>query len=93
MELSIPRRTRPLSDQLQQPGGALTDRTLAQRLIRRLEAEAQAQPGARFTVGCAPGIAKVADPLVRALADRFGARFSVSADPARPRDRFEVSTA
>jgi Ribonuclease G/E len=91
MELSIPRRTRPLFDQLQQAGGALTDRTLAQRLIRRLEAEGEAQPGARITASCAPAIAKAAEPFVRVLADRFGARFSVTADPARPRDRFEVS--
>jgi len=93
MELSIPRRTRPLSDQLQQAGGALTDRTLAQHLIRRLEAEAEAQPGARLAAACAPTVAKAAEPLVRALAERFGARFSVTVDPARPRDRLDVGPA
>lgn len=93
MELSIPRRTRPLADQLQQAGGALTDRTLAQHLIRRLETEAEAQPGARLAAACAPAVAKAAEPLVRALAERFGARFSVTADPARPRDRLDVGAA
>lgn len=92
MELSIPRRTRPLSEQLQQPGGGLTDRTLAQRLIRRLETEGAAQPGARLAALCAPSVAKAAGPLVVALAERMGARFTVTADPARVRDRFEVST-
>jgi len=91
MELSIPRRTRPLSDQLLQAGGLLTDRALAQRLIRRLETEGQAQPGARIAAACAPALAKAVEPFVRALAERFGARFSVTADAAWPRDRFEVS--
>jgi len=93
MELSIPRRTRPVADQLLQASGGLTDRTLAQHLIRRLETEAQAQPGARLVARCAPAVAKTAEPLVRALAQRFGARFEVSSDPARPRDRLEVGPA
>jgi Ribonuclease G/E len=91
MELSIPRRTRPLLEQLRQSDGALSDRTLAQRLIRRIEAEAQAQPGARLSAACAPGVAKAAEPLAAVLAARIGARFSINPDPARPRERFEVS--
>lgn len=91
MEISIPRRTRPVSDHLQEAGGALTDRTLAQRLLRRLESEAQAQPGARIAALCAPAVAKAAEPFVPALAARFGARFSLTGDPARSRERFEVS--
>ncbi|HEX7886183.1 MAG TPA: ribonuclease E/G, partial [Phenylobacterium sp.] len=93
MELSIPRRTRPLSDSLQQAGGALTDRTLAQRLVRRLESEAEAQPGSRIVAVCAPALSRAVERLVPTLADRFGARFSVTVDPARQRDRFEVSAA
>ncbi|MBU1377186.1 MAG: ribonuclease E/G [Alphaproteobacteria bacterium] len=91
MELSIPRRTRPLSEYLQLAGGALSDRALAQRLIRRFETEGAAQPGARLVATCAPGVTKAAEPLVRALAERMGARFAVTADPACPRDRVEVS--
>jgi Ribonuclease G/E len=91
MELSIPRRTRPLSEYLQQAAGALSDRTLAQRLVRRLETEGEAQPGARLAATCAPAIAKAAEPLVRALSERFGARFTVTSDPARARDRLDVS--
>lgn len=91
MELSIPRRTRPLSEYLQQAGDALNDRSLAQRLIRRFESEGAAQPGARLTAVCAPAVAKTAEPLVAALSARMGARFAVTADPARSRDRLEVS--
>jgi len=91
MELSIPRRTRPLSEYLQQADGTLSDRALAQRLLRRLETEGAAQPGARLTATCAPSVAKAAEPLVRALSDRMGARFTVTSDPARSRDRLEVS--
>ena len=90
MELSIPRRTRPVLEQLRRPDGALSDRALAQRLIRRLEAEAVAQPSARLNVACAPAIAAAAEPLGRVLAERIGARFVISPDPARPRDQFDV---
>ncbi|WP_293676916.1 ribonuclease E/G [uncultured Phenylobacterium sp.] len=92
MELSIPRRTRPVLEQLRRPDGALGDRALAQRLIRRLEAEATAQPGARLTAACAPAIAVAAEPLARLLAARIGARFAISADAARQREQFDVGT-
>lgn len=91
MELSIPRRTRPVSEYLQQAGGGLSDRALAQRLIRRLETEGRAQPGDRLSARCAPAVAKAAEPLVGALSERLGARFTVTADPAHPRDRLDVS--
>ncbi|MBL8770334.1 MAG: ribonuclease E/G [Phenylobacterium sp.] len=91
MEISIPRRTRPLSERLADARGALTDRTLAQRLVRRLEDEAAAQPGARLAAACAPDVAAAATPLIRALADRFGARFDLRPDPAHPRERFDVA--
>jgi Ribonuclease G/E len=90
MELSIPRRTRPLAEQLLRVDRALSDRTLAQRLIRRLETEAAAQPGARLSALCAPEVAAVAQPLVARLADRVGARVSITPDAGRPRERVEV---
>ena len=93
MELSIPRRTQPLLDQLRRVDGALSDRTLAQRLIRRLEAEAAAQPGARLSAASAPEIARAAAPLAAILAERIGARFAITPDPARPRDRIDVGVA
>jgi len=93
MELSIPRRTRPLLERLRRADGGLDDRALAQRLMRRLQAEAEAQPGARLAATCAPGVAQAAEPLARLLADRLGARFVIIADPARSRERLDVGAA
>ena len=93
MELSIPRRTRPLAEQLRRADGALSDRTLAQRLVRRLETEALAQPGSRITAICAPSVAGAADMFILALAQRFGARFTIKADPSRAREQIDVSAA
>jgi Ribonuclease G/E len=93
MELSLPRRTRPIAELLCREDGALSDRTLAQRLIRRLEAEAASQPGARLSARCAPDIAKAAAPLAKLLTEQIGARFAISPDPAQPRDRFDVGAA
>jgi Ribonuclease G/E len=93
MELSIPRRTRPLLERLRRADGALADRALAQRLIRRIQAEAEAQPGGQLAAVCAPDVAAAAQPLARLLADRIGARFAITPDPARPRERFDVGAA
>jgi len=93
MELSLPRRTRPLGEFLCQDDGALSDRTLAQRLIRRLQAEASASPGDRLAATCAPAIAEAAAGLAALLADQIGARFSITADAAAPRERLEVARA
>ena len=81
MELSLPRRTQPVLERLCNDRGALSDRTLAQRLIRELEREAAAQPGARLVAACAQGVAKAAEPLAVLLAGKIGARFEI-----RPRD-------
>lgn len=93
MEISLPRRTRPVLEQLCGEDGALSDRTLAQRLVRRLQAEGEAEPGARLTATCAPDVAAAVAPLVSELAARMGARFTVAADPERRRERFEVARA
>ena len=93
MELSLPRRTQPVLERLCRLDGALSDRTLAQRLIRRLQSEGAAQPGARLTATCAPDVARAAAPLIDLLTARMGARFSVTADPAAPRDKLQCSAA
>jgi Ribonuclease G/E len=93
MELSLPRRVRPLAERLCRDDGALCDRALAQRLIRRLQAEAAAQPGARLAAACAPGVAAAAEPLGVLLAEQIGARFSIIADPGRPRESLDVGQA
>lgn len=91
LELSLPRRTRPLAELLCRDDGALSDRSLAQRLIRRLQAEAAAQPGARLLARCAPSVAAAAAPLAAELTERIGARFSLEPDPARARETFDVA--
>lgn len=91
MELLIPRRTRPVAERLLDGEGGLSDAALAQRLVRRIEREAVAQPGRRIDARCAPAVAAAANPLVRALVDRFGSRLAVTADPTAPRDHFDVS--
>jgi Ribonuclease G/E len=91
MELSLPRRVRPLGEVLCREDGALSDRTLAQRLIRNIEREAEAQPGARLKASCTPEVARAAAPLAARLADRIGARFTIEPDAAAPRERLHVA--
>lgn len=93
MELSIPRRARSVLERLRRPDGALTDRALAQRLIRRLQVEGEAQAGARLVATCAPEVARAAEPLARDLAEKLGARFQILPDAARPRERLDVAAA
>lgn len=93
MELSLPRRARPLAESLCRGDGALSDRTLAQRAIRRLEGEGRAQPGGRLNLACSPAVATAVRPLLDLLAAKLGARFELSAREGWPRDRFEVSAA
>lgn len=90
MELSLPRRARPLAERLCREDGELSDRSLAQRLIRRLQAEAAADPGARLTASCSPAVAKAAAPLAERLAEQIGARFAIEPAPSYPRERLDV---
>lgn len=90
MELTVPRRTPPLSDVLCDATGALSDLTLALRLIRAIESEATAYPGARLSAVAAPSVATVAGPLAERLAARIGARFTIEPKSGAPRERFQV---
>ncbi len=91
MEMTIPRRAPPLVETLCDANGALSNLTLALRLIRAIENEGAAQPGARLTAVCAPGVAEAAKPLAEKLAAKIGARFTIRPEPASPRERFDVS--
>lgn len=93
MELSLPRRTRPLAELLCRDDGRLSDRSLAQRLIRRLQAEGEQAPGARLAAVCAPAVATAAAPLAALLAAQIGARFTITPDAASPRERLDVAQA
>jgi len=93
MELSLPRRTQPLLERLCRSDGQLSDRTLAQRLIRRLQAEGLAQPGARLSAVCAPGVAAAASGLAELLANEIGARFAITPNESYFRERLDVGAA
>jgi Ribonuclease G/E len=91
MELSLPRRTRPVLEILCDERGALTDRSLAQRLVRRLQAEGEADRGARLVGRAAPAVTAAAAPLLPALAQALGSRFTLEPRPDFPRDRVEAA--
>lgn len=93
MELSIPRRGRSVAEILLDKDGRPSATTQSLRLLRAIESEGRAQPGARLAARCASDVAKAAAPLSDRLADRIGARFSIEADPAFPRERLEVRAA
>ncbi|MGE5565838.1 MAG: ribonuclease E/G [Parcubacteria group bacterium] len=87
MELTIPRRRRPVVEVLrEQP--ALTS---ALSLLRALEREGRAQPGARLLAECAPAVADAARPYESQLADKLGRRFEIVARDGWPPERLEVS--
>lgn len=90
LEMTLPRRSRPVIEQLRDPDGRVCAFTLAQRLVRRLEAEARAAPGAQLVGRCAPAVAAAAAPALEALAGRVGRRFVVEADPTAPWDLTEA---
>ncbi|HTX51148.1 MAG TPA: ribonuclease E/G [Caulobacteraceae bacterium] len=92
LELTIPRRRRPVSGRLLDPDGRLSARTLALRLVRALEREALADPGGRIVARAQPDVAAAAASYLETLKSRFGARLEVAAEPDRPREAIEVET-
>lgn len=90
IELTVPRRGRPVTEILTEGSGRVSALTLAHRLIRRLESEAAAVPGGRLTARCAPAVAEAAKPGLAQLAARIGARFEVKGDQALAWDQIEV---
>jgi Ribonuclease G/E len=93
MEIALPRRARPLAEQLCREDGALSDTTLALRLIRRVLAEAEIQSGAQLLAKAHPDIVGAAQPFAADLAARIGARFGLIAEPGSPRNRLDVAAA
>lgn len=91
MEMTIPRRTPPLSGILCDGPGRLSDLTLALQLIRAIESEGANQPGARLTADCAPSVAEAAAPLAKLLADKIGARFTIRPQAGAARGQIQVS--
>ena len=93
LELTVPRRRRSVADHLLDAAGQPTAVTLALRLVRKIEREAAADPGARLEARAAADVAEAAQPYLKALTDRFGARLALVPDPGRPREALEVRAA
>jgi len=87
MEVTVPRRRRSVLEVLREEP-ALTQ---ALALIRALEREGRAQPGARLLAECAPVVAEAARAYESQLADRLGRRFEIVAKDGWPMGRLEVS--
>lgn len=77
LTLGAPQRWRPTAEPLTDAKGALNERTVAQRLVRQLEREGRADPGARLAAVCAPGVADRLRPLAAQLGPRFTVREEV----------------
>jgi len=93
LEMTIPRRQRSVAERLLGPDGKAGAETVALRLLREIEREALADPGARLTGLAAKDVVAAASPYLSVLTDRFGARLELRADPGREREIFEVRTA
>ena len=93
LELTVPRRRRSVAERLLDDARQPTAQTLALRLIRRIEREAVADPGARLEARAAPEVTEAAQPYLKALTGRFGGRLALIADPARFAGDAEVRTA
>ena len=87
MELTLPRRRRSVVEVLCEDPA----RTAALRLVRMLEREGRASPGARLVAACSPAVAQAMTLYDSALADRLGRRFEVAPSDGWPNDRLEVS--
>jgi hypothetical protein len=91
LQLTVPRRARPVAEILCEADAVPSATTTALRLLRGLEREGRADGGARLIGRCAPATADAASSYIGELADRIGPRFEIHADPALRRDQFEIT--
>jgi Ribonuclease G/E len=92
IELTIPRRLRPLADILCGEDGAPSTVSLAFRLLRAIEREALADPGGRILARGAPAVVAAAQARADPLRRRLGARFELIADSALPPQTMDASS-
>lgn len=81
LELTVPRRARPVVDILSDQSGAPTAMTIAMDLIRTLEQEAANDGGARLEALASAQVAEAAKGALAMLIERFGARLTVRGAP------------
>lgn len=92
LQLTVPRRTRPVAEILCGADGRASPATTALRLLRGLEREGRADGGARLLGRCAPAAAQAANPYMQDLAERLGPRFEIRSEPDFRRDQFEITS-
>lgn len=90
LELSLPQRERPVAEILLEAPGRPTAVTAALRMLRALEREGRADPGARLVVRCAPDVAAAAETAAGRLAERLGRRFTIEGEAGRGRADYVV---
>lgn len=83
LELTIPRRARPVIEDLADESGAPSPLTLGFAMLRALEREAMADPGGRLVGIAAASVIDLARPALGPLNERFGARLTLWAGPPR----------
>jgi hypothetical protein len=79
LELAIPRRYRPVLEQLRSEDGRPDPAAEAMAALRALEREATADPGGRFELQAPPAAAAIVQTLLPRLTARLGARLSLVA--------------
>jgi Ribonuclease G/E len=90
LELTIPRRSRPVLEMLTDETGEVSALTTALALIRTLERDAAGDGGGRFVALCAPDVAEAAGPYLKVLHERCGQRLAIQPASGRGRSDFEV---
>ena len=90
-ELTVPRRSRPVSDILNDRDGAPSALTEALALVRALEREAMADGGGRFEGVASADVAAAAAPALSQLTARLGQRLAVRAEAGRVRGDHHVA--
>lgn len=92
LELVRPWRETPLRERLTGPDGRISPLTAALDLLRRLERAGRADPGGRLHARAAPEVVEALAPYRPALIARIGARFTVEAALAIPREAADVTS-
>jgi hypothetical protein len=91
LELTVPRRARPLMEALLDPDGSLSSQLLVSRMVRAIEREAVVHPGARIRLSCSLSMVSQLDPPMSMLEAHFGKRLVVDGRSDYGRAQFDVS--
>ena len=79
-----------LAERILDEHGEVSSLTAALALLRAIEREGRANPGARLAASCPPDVGEAAKLYLPDLARRIGARFSLDVRLGAPRGRIDV---